>query len=102
MGRTKPEDVAYPEMSLNEENADLPPLREFILPGGGSAANLLLPGASPVSAYQAPLGNPGREERLNPQSLRYINGLSDLLFILARVLTKRDGGSGIFWQSATM
>jgi len=39
------------------------------------------------------LVTPDREEQLNLQTLRYINGLSDLLFILARVLTKRAGGS---------
>jgi cob(I)alamin adenosyltransferase len=39
-----------------------------------------------------------RAEPLNPQTLRYINRLSDLLFVLARVLARRDGGSEVFWQ----
>ena len=43
----------------------------------------------------------GREERVNPHSLQYINRLSDLLFVFARVLARRGGSGEIYWQPRT-
>lgn len=96
--RTKPEDVAYLEAALEDYNGDLPPLREFILPGGGSAATFCHLARALCRRTERRLVALAREEQLNPQTLRYVNRLSDLLFVLARVLARRDGGSEVFWQ----
>lgn len=98
--RTKAEDVAYLETALDGYNADLPPLREFILPGGGGAATFCHLARALCRRTERRLVTLDREEGLNPQTLRYINRLSDLLFVLARVLARRDGGSEVFWKPA--
>jgi cob(I)alamin adenosyltransferase len=98
--RTRAEDVTYLEAALDGYNADLPPLREFILPGGGSAATFCHLGRALCRRTERRLVSLNREEGLNAQTLRYINRLSDLLFVLARVLARRDGGSEVFWQPA--
>jgi cob(I)alamin adenosyltransferase len=98
--RTRAEDVAYLEAALDGYNADLPPLREFILPGGGNAATFCHLARALCRRTERRLVSLNREERLNAQTLRYINRLSDLLFVLARVLARRDGGSEVFWQPA--
>ncbi len=96
--RTQSEDVAYLEAALDGYNADLPPLREFILPGGGSAATFCHLARALCRRTERRLVALNRAEPLNPETLRYINRLSDLLFVLARVLARRDGGSEVFWQ----
>ena len=96
--RAKPEDVAYLEAALEDYNRDLPPLREFILPGGGSAATFCHLARALCRRTERRLVALAREEQLNPQTLRYVNRLSDLLFVLARVLARRNGGSEVFWQ----
>jgi len=96
--RTQAEDVAYLETVLDAYNADLPPLKEFILPGGGSAATFCHLARALCRRMERRLVTLNREESVNPQTLRYINRLSDLLFVLARVLARRDGGGEAFWQ----
>jgi cob(I)alamin adenosyltransferase len=96
--RTRAEDVSYLETALDSYNADLPPLREFILPGGGIAATICHLARALCRRTERRLASLSREEQINPQTLRYINRLSDLLFVLARVLARRDGGSEVFWQ----
>jgi cob(I)alamin adenosyltransferase len=96
--RTRAEDVAYLEKALDGYNKDLPPLREFILPGGGKAATFCHLARALCRRTERRLVGLSREEALNPQTLRYINRLSDLLFVLARVLARRNGGSEVFWQ----
>jgi len=96
--RTKPEDVAYLEAALDGYNADLPPLREFILPGGGSAATFCHLARALCRRTERRLVTLNRRAHLNPQTLHYINRLSDLLFVLARMSARRDGGSEVFWQ----
>lgn len=96
--RTRPTDVAWLEASLDGYNADLPPLKEFILPGGGTAATVCHLGRAVCRRTERRLVSLGREETLNPQTLRYVNRLSDLLFVLARVLARRDSGGDVLWQ----
>ncbi len=84
-------------------NASLPPLREFVLPGGSiPAATCHL--ARTVCrraerrcwalAHQQGAG----ADAVNPASLRYLNRLSDLLFVLARTLARAGGGREILWR----
>jgi cob(I)alamin adenosyltransferase len=83
---------------LDELNGELPSLREFVLPGGNlPAAQCHLARAVCRRAERALL-RLSRAESVNSASLKYLNRLSDLLFVIARVLARRDGGQEVYWQ----
>ncbi|MDE1183374.1 cob(I)yrinic acid a,c-diamide adenosyltransferase [Paraburkholderia sp.] len=89
-------------------NATLPPLKEFILPGGSRAAALAhvcrtvcrRAERSIVALGEAGgAGNAGNDAAgVNDAPRRYVNRLSDLLFVLARVLNRADGGADVLWR----
>ena len=79
-------------------NADLPPLREFVLPGGGAAAANCHLARSICRRAERRCWALSRSEAIGPQALRYLNRLSDLLFVLARVLARRAAGSEVMWR----
>ena len=86
------------ERTLDGFNAELPPLKEFILPGGSMAAaqcHLARPVCRRAERRVASLA---AEETVNPVGLMYLNRLSDLLFVLARVLARADGGQEVLWH----
>jgi cob(I)alamin adenosyltransferase len=91
-------DVSWLELALDEHNGKLPPLREFILPGGGKASAHCHLARALCRRAERRLVSLARDERLHPTALRYLNRLSDLLFVLARVLARRDGHREVFWQ----
>jgi cob(I)alamin adenosyltransferase len=99
--RTGVKDVDWLEKALDGYNEQLPPLKEFILPGGGSAATFCHLARAVCRRTERRLVTLGREEQVNPHSMRYVNRLSDVLFVLARVLARRNGGSEVFWQPGT-
>ena len=89
--------VAGLEIRLDGFNANLAPLKEFILPGGGKAAVAAHVARALCRRAERRFIALAREEEINPQSRRYLNRLSDLLFVLARVLAV--GGDGeVYWQ----
>ena len=89
--------VAGLEVRLDEFNAELAPLKEFILPGGGEAAVAAHLARAVCRRAERRMLTLAREEEVNPESRRYLNRLSDLLFVLARVLAV--GGDGeVYWQ----
>ena len=79
-------------------NADLPPLREFVLPGGGAAAANCHLARSICRRAERRCWALSRSEPIGPQALRYLHRLSDLLFVLARVLARRATGSEVMWR----
>ena len=86
------------EVDIDELNALLPPLEEFILPGGTrSAANCHLARAVCRRAERV-TWTLNEETELNPHVLKYLNRLSDLLFVAARVLARQDGAAEVLWQ----
>lgn len=91
--------VAYLEQQLDHYNADLPPLKEFILPGGGEVAALCHVVRSVCRRAERSLVSLHRDVTLNSELLAYINRLSDLLFVLARVLTRSAGEQEIYWKA---
>lgn len=100
--RTCAADVKWLEGVLDTRNAELPTLKEFILPGGNAAASHCHLARAVCRRTERGLVRLACNERVNPQTLRYINRLSDLLFVLARVLARREGGGGeVFWQPGT-
>ncbi len=87
------------ENALDALNADLPMLKEFILPGGGPAAVATHIARAACRRAERRLLTVSRSEPVNPASQRYLNRLSDLLFVLARVLAVGDRGE-VFWDAA--
>ncbi len=85
------------ESDLDGFNEALPPLKDFILPGGSEAASRCHLARTICRRAERILVSLGREEKTNEVSLRYLNRLSDLLFVMARVLARSDGGSEILW-----
>lgn len=90
--------VARLEQAIETLNADLPPLEEFVLPGGGHGAAYCHQARAICRRAERELWRLSRSEPLNPNSRKYLNRLSDLLFVLARTLARQDGGSEITWQ----
>ena len=92
------DDVTRLEQQLDQYNADLPPLKEFILPGGGEAAARCHVARTVVRRAERCAVALARAEEVRPQPVRYLNRLSDLLFVLCRVLSREDGQGEVVWQ----
>lgn len=86
------------EAALQELNADLPPLREFILPGGSRAAAVCHLARTICRRAERRLVSLARVEPVNPAGIMYLNRLSDLLFVMARQLNKLAGKPDVFWR----
>ncbi|KWE60979.1 cobalamin adenosyltransferase [Burkholderia ubonensis] len=83
---------------LADYNATLPPLKEFILPGGSRSAALAHICRTVCRRAERAIVALGRVETLQETPRRYVNRLSDLLFVLARVLNRADGGADVLWE----
>ncbi len=87
------------EAALDGFNAGLPMLKEFILPGGGGAAVAAHVARAVCRRAERRLTTLSRHDTVNDHSRHYLNRLSDLLFVLARVLAVGDRGE-VFWDPA--
>ena len=85
------------ETALDALNADLPPLREFILPGGGVGAGAAHVARAVCRRAERGMVALAQEESVNEASRRYVNRLSDYLFVVARVLA-RAGSGEVYWR----
>jgi cob(I)alamin adenosyltransferase len=92
------EHVARLEKSLDEFNDTLPPLKEFILPGGGPAAAACHLARAVARRAERRVWTLSRAESVNPELPKYLNRLSDLLFVLARVLARHERGAEVLWR----
>ena len=104
------------ETQLDDFNAHLPPLKEFILPGGSPAASachiartvcrraerrvITLVHSEHVNSSESVNSseNVNNGESVNHNVLTYLNRLSDLLFVIARVLARHEGGQEVLWK----
>jgi cob(I)alamin adenosyltransferase len=91
-------DVDGLEQLLDGFNDGLPPLKEFILPGGGAAAAHCHLARTVVRRAERETVALAAQENLRDQPIRYLNRLSDLLFVLARVLARESGHGEVLWQ----
>ena len=85
------------EREIDCVNADLEPLRSFILPGGGGGSAGLHLARAIVRRAERSAVAAAREVPLNPLALIYLNRLSDHLFVMARYLARKEGGD-VLWQ----
>ena len=93
------EEVRVLERELNRINSGLPPLEEFLLPGGTPASAACHVARAVCRRAERRVWCLSREEPINPVSLRYLNRLSDLLFVAARVLAQSSGGEELLWRN---
>jgi cob(I)alamin adenosyltransferase len=96
--RIGPQHVQRLEAELDALNANLPPLVEFVLPGGNrAAAECHLARATCRRAERCVWAIVG-DQAVDTEVARYLNRLSDFLFVAARTLARRAGGSETLWQ----
>nr|WP_193568486.1 cob(I)yrinic acid a,c-diamide adenosyltransferase [Oleiagrimonas citrea] len=91
-------DIERLEQQLDGFNTDLPALKEFILPGGGMAAAQCHLARTVCRRAEREVVTLSRDEEVRPQAVRYLNRLSDLLFVIARVLARASGHGEVLWQ----
>ena len=95
----KAEAVLALDDALAEHNAQLPRLQEFILPAGTRAASQAHICRTVARRAERAVVALGTEEPLQPTPRKFLNRLSDLMFVLARVLNRMDGGDDVYWKS---
>lgn len=98
--RVASEQVAELEQWIDRLDAELAPLRTFILPGGSEVASLLHVARAVARRAERRVVAVSRTEPLNPEILRYLNRLSDLLFVAARWINRQAGAEEIPWEPA--
>ena len=87
------------EVLCDQLNEELPPLKEFILPGGSKTAGLCHMARAVARRAERVIVTLSKDESIGDDLKRYINRLSDVLFVMARQLARRDGGQEVFWKS---
>ena len=95
--RVTPNQVARLEAEIDEVNGGLPALKSFILPGGTAAAAHLHVARTVVRRAERLVVELGTADPVSPDALKYLNRLSDHLFVLARQLN-RNGADDILWE----
>ena len=91
-------DIDRLEAHLDAFNEPLPPLKDFILPGGGDAAARCHIARTVVRRAERQCVALSRHDAVRPEAIRYLNRLSDLLFVLCRVLARASGHGEVLWN----
>jgi cob(I)alamin adenosyltransferase len=91
-------DVDALEHQLDHYNEALPPLKDFILPAGGEAAARCHLARTIVRRAERETVTLARHDAVRPEAIRYLNRLSDLLFVLARGLARASGQGEVLWN----
>jgi cob(I)alamin adenosyltransferase len=91
-------DIDRLEQQLDHYNDPLPPLKDFILPAGGEAAARCHLARTIVRRAERETVTLSHHDAVRPQAIRYLNRLSDLLFVLARVLARHAGHGEVLWN----
>ncbi len=90
--------IRWLEDWLDHFNATLPALKEFILPGGNRAAAACHVARTVCRRAERTVVSLAKAESLNPLVLAFLNRLSDLLFVVARILARHGNGLEVLWQ----
>jgi cob(I)alamin adenosyltransferase len=91
--------VNFLEQNLERMNRGLPTLKEFILPGGSALLAQIHVARTVCRRAERNLVALHEHEPVNPQSLKYLNRLSDLFFVLGRFIANLSGHKEVYWQS---
>jgi len=86
------------EQELDTFNEHLPPLKDFILPGGGPAAAACHLARTVVRRAERRVSELRKNEEVRIEVLHYLNRLSDLLFVIARQLSRDESGEEVLWK----
>ena len=86
------------EQELDAFNEPLPPLKDFILPGGGPMSAACHVARTVARRAERRVWTLVKLETVNSEASRYLNRLSDLLFVIARVLSRHERGSEVLWR----
>jgi cob(I)alamin adenosyltransferase len=92
------EQVARLDGLLAKYNSTLPPLKEFILPAGSRAASQAHICRTVCRRAESTIVSLGKAEKINDNPRQYMNRLSDLMFVLSRVLNRYAGGGDVLWE----
>ncbi|RYX95421.1 MAG: cob(I)yrinic acid a,c-diamide adenosyltransferase [Comamonadaceae bacterium] len=98
----KAEALLVLDEALADHNAELPRLQEFILPAGSRAASIAHVCRTVARRAERAVVALGQAEDLKDTPRQYLNRLSDLMFVLARVLNRMNGGDDVYWKSERM
>ncbi len=93
------ESVLRLENELDDFNSALPPLKDFVLPGGSPSAAACHVARTTCRRAERRVWTLAETADVNPELLKYVNRLSDLLFVIARVLARQEGSTEILWRS---
>lgn len=96
--RITQEKVSGLERTIDKYEAELPPLKSFILPGGGIIGSVLHNARTVARRAERHIVTLSKVEKINDQMLPYMNRLSDLLFVLARVANHREHRGDVEWH----
>lgn len=94
--RVTPGQVARLEAEIDQMNAELKPLESFILPGGGAAASWLHLARTTARRAERLITELAEAENINPETIAYMNRLSDHLFVMGRYLNDK-GAADVLW-----
>ena len=94
----KEEHVERLDGLLEKYNATLEPLKDFILPAGSRAASVAHVCRTVCRRAERSIVALGKAESIHPHPRQYVNRLSDLMFVLSRVLNRYAGGSDVLWH----
>ena len=94
----KPNKIVYVEHTLDQLNKDLPPLKDFILPGGTKSAAICHLARSVCRRLERSLFAVDDQQSVSTVTQQYINRLSDLLFVIARTLNQETGKPDVLWN----
>lgn len=86
------------EQILDELNADLSPLKDFILPGGSAAAAVCHVARTVCRRAERRIISLNKQEQISGSIMQYLNRLSDLLFVIARTLNVQAGRQDVLWR----
>ncbi|MBI1890938.1 MAG: cob(I)yrinic acid a,c-diamide adenosyltransferase [Burkholderiales bacterium] len=92
------EQVKRLDTLLEKHNADLPPLKDFVLPGGSRAASVAHVCRTVCRRAERSTVHLSKAEAVHALVLQYLNRLSDLLFVLSRVLNRHAGCGDVIWE----
>jgi len=87
------------ERMIDKYETELSPLKSFILPGGGVVGSILHNARTVARRAERHIVTLSKAERINEQMIPYMNRLSDLLFVLARVANHREHKSDVEWHA---